>query len=244
MGDDYLCIRAAQAAQLSVFLEGVSDPLVMAGDFNVLEDRPVYCVLLGLNGLRDAAVVLDRRQNTIRRANPYRRYKVTPDSRKDFVFFRDATCSVLEAISVKRVFDRIFEINGKEASFSNHDGVLAEFELSSNVCAAHRAPQREAVELTSYLLQKGKRQAQQKRVHERTFASGSLAIGALALAGKAHQISRRSFLRRTMLALPAVTVPAGAGYLALSEWHRPQELETYDQVMGMLSEAFQAKSMP
>lgn len=239
VGDDYLGIRAGQAAQLSVFLQGISDPLVMGGDFNFMEGRPVYRVLRGLSGLRDVAAVLDQRQDTVRRANPYRRYKVKPDARKDFVFCRDGASSTLEPVSATRVFDEIFEIDGKEASFSNHDGVMAELQLTDRRSAISRTPSAESIGLALRLLQEGKQHAERQRAQERNIATGSLAVGALALTGKARRMSRRRFLKRTILAFPAVTVPSGAGYLALSEWHRPQELKTYEQVTDMLKKAFQ-----
>jgi endonuclease/exonuclease/phosphatase family metal-dependent hydrolase len=240
VGDDYLGIRAGQAAQLSVYLRAISDPLVLAGDFNFMEGRPVYRMLQGLNGLRDVAAVLDQRRNTVRRANPYRRYKVKPDSRKDFIFCRGGASLALKPVSARRVFDEIFEVDGKEASFSNHDGVMAELQLAGGATAISRAPSVEAVDLALALLQEGKRRAEQQRDQERAIATGSLAVGALALTGKARQMSRRRFMKGAMLAFPAVTVPSGAGYLALSEWHRPQELETYERIRDMLNRVFRS----
>jgi hypothetical protein len=240
VGDDYLGIRAGQSAQLSAYLRGISDPLLMGGDFNFIEGRPVYRMLQGLNDLRDIAAVLDQRQNTVRRANPYRRYKVKPDARKDFVFYRDGASVTLEPVSVTRVFERIFEIDGEEASFSNHDGVMAELRLAARESAVSRAPSAESVGLALRLLEEGKQHAEQQRFEERTIATGSLAVGALALTGKARQMSRRRFMKGAMLAFPAVAMPSGAGYLALSEWHRPQELETYERIKDMLKKAFQS----
>jgi sphingomyelin phosphodiesterase 2 len=235
VGDGYLGVRTGQAVQLATAINELDEPLVVLGDFNFFEGKPVYRILSGLSGLGDTAAVLNNRLATVRRASPYRRGKKSPDSRKDYIFVRDGASAALRPVSVNRVFDWTFDIDGRIGGFSNHDGVSAELELVDNELGAHFVPEPSAIALARSLLQEGKRQAMRRRMMERGIGTATLAAGGVFVAGSfRRRCSRRRFLQRSMLALPVVGMPSGTGFLALSEFHGPAMLEAYDRLIELL----------
>jgi endonuclease/exonuclease/phosphatase family metal-dependent hydrolase len=237
MGDEYLGIRAGQAVQLAAALKHIDEPLLVPGDFNAGEGKPVYRVLSGLSGLHDSALTLDRRQNTVRRANAYRSSKSSPDQRKDYIFYRDGAAGTLRPVALRRVFDRNFTIDGETGSFSNHDGLLAEFELVETAAEYRFIPDPQALTLAVTLLQEGKYREQLRRGKERGIGSAALAAGGVLMAaGLRHRYSRRCFLQRFLLALPVAAMLSGTGFLALSDLHGPAVLQAYDELLELLDE--------
>ena len=236
---EYVGIRSGQVVQLAAYLTDIAEPLLVAGDFNIDEGKPEYRALEGLSGVSDTAVTLDQRQGTSRRANPYREGKTSPDSRIDYVFYRRGVSSTVKPVALQRVFDQIFQIDGRPASYSDHDGLLAEFEISERAPTPLGDPQPQAIALAAKLLEEGRAQAQQRRMRERVMAGAAFAVGSVAFIRPLRdRVSRRRFLRRSLLALPLVAVPSGTGLLVLSEICVQEELQAYDEVCALLRRNF------
>lgn len=236
---DYFGIQTAQIVQFAAYLVGLSEPVLAPGDFNVHEGNPPYRVLLGLSGLEDCAVTLDHRQATARRSNPYREGKTGPDSRVDYVLYRSGETGGVRPVSIKRIFDEPFPLDGGVAAHSDHDGLLAEFLLTDRPASRSRRPTPEIRDLAVALLEEGKAQAERRQLHKRVAAGACLAAGSLPLSERFRsRLSRRRFLKGVKLALPALAVPAGAGLLTLSEAFVPEELAVYDHLLGMLDTAW------
>jgi len=129
--DEYLGERAGQVVELAAGLSGVAAPLVAAGDFNLREDQPLYRVLTGLAGLRDAAAERDARQPTVLGSNPYRSERPRGNARIDYLFVRDGALRGIRVRSVERIFDESLRLGGEPAAASDHAGLLAELEIGA-----------------------------------------------------------------------------------------------------------------
>jgi endonuclease/exonuclease/phosphatase family metal-dependent hydrolase len=168
--DQYLGIRAAQIAELADCIAEVEGPLVAVGDFNIREGDPEYECLLGLTGLVDAAAVLDVRQATILSANPYVGAGHRGEERIDFVFVNQAAV----ATEVSRDFDGPPEIAGRAAAYSDHAGMVAALTISAGA-AGRRCVEPEAAVLLSRLIERGRSEAERRRIRHRLRAAGVLA---------------------------------------------------------------------
>lgn len=232
---DYTGMQTGQIVQLAAYLAGLSDPVLAPGDFNVHERSAAYRVLLGLSGLEDSAVTLDHRQATVRRSNPYREGKIGPDSRVDYVLYRSGDRQGVRPVSIERIFDDPFQVDGGVAAHSDHDGLLAEFQLTDQSDCKFTGPKSEIVELAFELLEDGRAGAEQGQLHKRFAAGACLVAGTLPLNERFRsRLSRRRFLKGVSLALPALAFPSGAGLLTLSEVFVPEELAAYDRLLALL----------
>jgi endonuclease/exonuclease/phosphatase family metal-dependent hydrolase len=232
---DYFGIQTGQIVQLSAYLAGLSDPVFAPGDFNVHERSAAYRVLLGLSGLEDSAVTLDHRQATVRRSNPYREGKIGPDSRVDYVLYRSGATQGVRPVSIERIFDDPFQVDGGVAAYSDHDGLLAKFQLTDQSDHKFAKPKSDIVELAGELLEAGRVGAEQRQMHKRVAAGACLVAGSLPFNERFRsRLSRRRFLKGVSLALPALAFPSGAGLLTLSEVFVPQELAAYDRLLALL----------
>lgn len=228
---EYQAHRIAQIVQLASSARDVREPLVALGDFNFTEHHPEYGILRGLARFRDSAADLDRRAPTVYAANPYRRGRDNPDKRIDYAFYRGGDARSLHAIRVDRVFDEFFDLDDHTASFSNHAGVLAEFELAGAPDAAAASPHLDgdALALASKFISQGRAAALERRTGERTLAGAGLGLAALAAAtGRNEKVSRRAFLRRSVRGATAAAIVASGTYSLLAEVVVPEEIEVFD----------------
>ncbi len=241
--DIYRGHRTGQVVELAAALRGVHEPVLAAGDFNLREGRPEYRVLTGLSGLRDLAAEVDRRANTARRANPYRR-QLGGDQRIDFIFARDGTEIAVRPLRVERIFDEELALYGQCAAYSDHDGVFAEVALEPRASAPLPAPDPEAGELAAALLSAGVARARARLRRQRTTAAAAGVVGAAAFASRRHPaLTRRAALRRGLGLLAGTAFPLAAGNALLSEFFVPRELAAYGRVMAEL-EALRAREGP
>ena len=241
--DDEHPHRVAQIVQLAAAIAQQRDPVLAAGDFNMRERRPEYDVFVGLTGMRDAAVELDRRQPTTLLSNAYRNQRGSQiEERIDYVFTRDGDGRRLRARSLARIFDE--PPAGGPAAYSDHAGLIAEIELSPD--AASRAPEPEvaAGELAARELAAGRAAAEARRGDQRLAATGALAGAALAGAGRRLAwLSRRSVLRAGLGAGALLALPFGLTNAALSELTDPDEVHAFDVVAGRLA-ALRIRGVP
>ncbi|MEE3328267.1 MAG: endonuclease/exonuclease/phosphatase family protein [Myxococcota bacterium] len=196
--DEYEGIRAAQAIELATAVRRIPGPVIALGDFNSGEGEPARRILLGLSGLEDAADTLNHRQATCMRENPYRS-PGAEDARIDLILSRRGEEMGLHPISIRRVLDRPISIpvEDGQGAFSDHAGVLADFELApakqTETLPAPPAP--EALRLAREQLELGLRISRKRRQREDRYAAGGFTASALlgVAAGQARR-SRRQWL--------------------------------------------------
>jgi endonuclease/exonuclease/phosphatase family metal-dependent hydrolase len=233
--DDAHPYRVGQIVQLSAALAELRAPLVIAGDFNMREGRPEYAVFSGLTGARDAAIELSRREPTTLASNAYRKLRdASSEERIDYLFARDGNGRRVRLRSLERIFDAP-PAHGP-AAFSDHAGLLAEFELVEDPESRVPAPEESARELAASVLAGGRAASKARRGDQRLLALGSLGGAGLAAAGAARPpISRRRVLRAGLGLGALCALPVGLVNAALSELAFPNEVEAFDEVERRLA---------
>jgi endonuclease/exonuclease/phosphatase family metal-dependent hydrolase len=233
---EYRALRAAQVVELALRVRETGTPVIAAGDFNFQEGEAGYGVLTGLTGFRDAAAEIDRRQPTVFRGNAYRSRSRKPGRRIDFLFVRDGRRRGITTHRVDRIFDEVLDFDGRRASYSDHAGVMAEFEIAPRAAAAPPPPDRRAVELASRLLSEGREEASRRQRGGRVVASASIGCAAAALGGvRVKPMTRRKLLRRALRSAGLVAVTPGVGFSILSEFFVSDELAGFDAVSRRLA---------
>ncbi len=229
--DPYVGHRMAQAVQLAAALRAPPDPLVAVGDFNFEQRFEEHAVLTGLSGLEDVALLLDQREDTVRWAGSTRQVPGSSGRRIDYVFCRSGREASLRALAIERVLDRDVEIDGRSASYSDHAGLLADFELVPGGAALPPVDPA-AVALARRLLLEGRSDAAERRSALRWAGAGGLGAAALvALPGLRSRLSRRQVLGAGVATFAGL---AGGGSLFLSEQIRPAELDAFDATLQEL----------
>jgi endonuclease/exonuclease/phosphatase family metal-dependent hydrolase len=220
--------RVGQIVQLAVQSSRERGPVVVMGDFNFTEGDAEYRVLTELMGVRDAAVELDRRLPTILADSPYRRGK-RRDSRKDFIFVRDGDRLGVTARALNQAFHRPFLVDGRPAAFSNHAGVVADLEFGVRTSVAV-APKREVFDMASQMLDRGRVEAEQRQVGERTLSGVGAGVSLAALAAAeipCEQVSRRRLLRGSLRSAALLALAPSVGFSILSEVLAPDEIHAF-----------------
>ena len=229
-------LRIAQIVQLAGRVRARSEPVLLLGDLNFQDGEPEHVVLRGLTALRDLAAETGNTLPTALRSNPYRVDSPKPDRRIDYAWARDGDRVGLRPVSVERVFDEPFAIQGQTAACSDHAGVLAELEL---VPVTHPAPDRAevaAIDLASHLLGEAARRTRRTRRADRAATGIGLAAAALAVTGsRATPVSRRRLLRHGLsLAALAALAPSLDASLS-SEWIAPSEIGAFAKAQALLA---------
>ncbi|MCP5044653.1 MAG: hypothetical protein GY944_26800 [bacterium] len=236
--DEYVGIRAAQLIQLAAGLSDIDLPVIAVGDFNITEHEEGYRLLRGLTGLRDVAAALEARAATSRRDNPYHQPEHV-DARIDYVFHRPGTGMALAPRSIGRILDARLDFGGEAGSYSDHSGLLAEFDFADSdpPRASDPAAREEALRLGAQLVDKGRAISELRRTGQRTAAGGALLATAAAAAGaRTAGLSRRRFLRGG-LGLAAGLATFGVIEQAWqSEWMHEYEVSGFDVAEQQLGE--------
>jgi sphingomyelin phosphodiesterase 2 len=216
----YLAYRIGEVVQIATRMAAAREPLIAAGDFNFRKGDPEYRVLSGLARVRDVAAELGRPEPTIFRGNPFQAGRREPDRRIDFLFVRDGRQLGVHAHETRRVFDEVFELGGKPASYSDHAGVLAELEIAQISPAPAPTFDPEAAGLASRLLADGRSLAERRRRGDRAVAGIGFGMALLAAAGVRHR-----------------SVTPSVGLSILSEVFVPDELRAFDSLAALLDRA-------
>jgi endonuclease/exonuclease/phosphatase family metal-dependent hydrolase len=228
--------RTAQIVQLASEVRELSEPVLVLGDLNCQDSDPEHEVLRGLTGLRDLAAETASREATALRSNPYRRDSAKPDRRIDYVLARDGDRLGVRPLTVERVFDEPFEIDGSEAACSDHAGVLAEIEIAPAVRSGRGPAAAAALELASRLLGEGAEAARVDRRTDRAGAGLGLAAAALAATGRrALHPTRRSLLRGVLSLAALAALAPGVGFSLSSEWWVPGEIDAFGEARALLA---------
>jgi endonuclease/exonuclease/phosphatase family metal-dependent hydrolase len=227
--------RTAQIVQLAGEVRGLAEPVVVVGDLNCQDSDPEHRVLTGLTGLRDLAAETGSRAPTALRSNPYRRGSPKPDRRIDYVMARDGDQLGLRAISVERVFDEPFAIDGREAACSDHAGVLAELEVVPAARLGRAPAEAAALDVAWRLLSEGTEAARRDRRANRAGAGIALAAASLAATGSRALASRRTFLRGALSLGALAALAPSLDFSLSSEWLVPGEIDAFGQAGMMLA---------
>ena len=231
--DEYRGVRAAQAIELAAYIRGLTTPVVAAGDFNSSEGEDAYAILLGLAGLRDLAVSLDRRQPTCLAPHPYRGGDA---ARIDLVLARDGRAHSIRPVALERSFDQALTFNGEPGAYSDHAGVWAELEIMPRAEAGvPAAPDAEALLRAEAALDFGVQRARARRMRELAQAGGGAAAGLLlgAAAGQARQ-RRRRFLAGSLAGLAGLGFFGGLAAAMGSHWVAEDEIAGFAQIRKIL----------
>ena len=231
--DIYLGVRAAQATQIALAINRAQGPVIAMGDFNLQEGEPEYRILLGLTGLRDAAVVTNQRQATISAENPYRRQQAgASEERIDYVFARGGPKRGLQINGTQRIFDGPLEIDGREATYSDHAGIGVDLVLDQNPLP--RSPiDPGAIAEARKLLQSGMQSTEHKGRSQRIIGIAAIA-GAIGSWSLARGMTRRAWLRFLLRGVGLTSAAAGAGFGWLGLEASPSEAESYQRLLAEL----------
>jgi sphingomyelin phosphodiesterase 2 len=235
---EYLAYRIGEIVQMAMRIAVAHEPLIAAGDFNFREGDPEYRVFRGLARVRDVAAEFGRPEPTIFGDNPFRGGTSNNGRRIDFLFVRDGRQLGVRARETRRVFDDVFELGGRPASYSDHAGVLAELEIerSSPVPASGLDP--EAARLASRLLAEGRRLAERQRRGDRALAGIGFGTALLAAAGvRRPSVTRRRLLRAGLQGAGILALTPSVGFSILSEVFTPYELRAFDHLAALLDRA-------
>ena len=216
----YVPYRTAQVVQIAAALRATPYPVLLAGDLNFTESSPEYAIFTGLTGLADVAASLDRRRPTWLPTNPYTGGKPGPAVRIDYLFQRHGRQRSLRPVSIERVLDQPFPLDGQTAAPSDHAGLVGEFESVPGGAPPARIPCAPLAD-ARILLEAGLEEVQARQRTQRV--SGFLGLSALPLGLAVSRISRRRFLKRAALGAGILAGSLGAGRLALSAAFRPEE---------------------
>lgn len=234
--DEYLGIRAAQAIQIAIAVRDIRNPVVAVGDFNTEEHEAAYQILLGLSGLEDAATALDQRQPTVLRGNPYRG-ATAGEARIDLVLSRRGENRSLKPISIQRVLDEELVIEGKPASYSDHAGVLADFELqpAREPTSLPRPVDLSALAVARDQIALGLEITGRRHTREARYAGAGLAVSGLLGAGACGaRRSRRELVVRLATAVAGMGVLGASGAYLGSRWIASDETAGYREIAADL----------
>jgi sphingomyelin phosphodiesterase 2 len=232
----YVPQRIAQIVQLTSAIWSSEEPTLAVGDFNCLESDVEHRVACGLASLRDVAVELDQRQPTALHTNPFRGGSRHRDRRIDYVFARDGVHARIAPRRIQRVLDEVFTLDGRDASVSDHAGLLAELDILPGGTGYLPPRSTAAIQEAQQWLVRGRAEAAQRREGARTYAglglacAGTVALGRQRLA----PISRRRVLRGGLGALALLAIPPSVGLSLVSEFVAPEEIRAFDVLSARL----------
>ncbi len=225
--DGYDGTRLAEVIQLTAALRSTTTPLIAVGDFNLEEDEVHHRVLTDLGGLRDAAIERDHRQPTTLANSPYRTAPAI-EERIDYIFVRDGRSLGVAARSIDRVFEEIFEIDGRPAAHSDHAGLYADLELDRPTQPpSASARSRETALAASKLLELDLDTTRRRRTTRIGFGVLSLLIALPAFFGGGVHLTRRRFLAALLGAV-------GVGNLGLAAGPTTRQIGALDRAVERL----------
>jgi endonuclease/exonuclease/phosphatase family metal-dependent hydrolase len=229
----YRAHRIGQIVQIAMATRDTDDPILALGDFNFREDEPEYAIFTGLTGARDTAAELDHRQPTVRADNAYRRNSTSP-RRVDYVFVRDGAERGIKPLSIERAFDAPLSFQGQRASYSNHAGLVANFEIS-DVAKPLTQPSPGIVAQAREFLSEGRANAERRQRGRRTWAGLGIGCATVATVGlRSPDLTRRRLLRGSLQCVAVTALAPGVGLALLSEVFVPGEIRAFDALANRL----------
>lgn len=219
--------RMVQVMQLAARFLRRTEPLVMLGDFNFQAGEPDYRVLTEILGMADVAMALGNVQNTTLHTNVYRRSSGI-DRRKDFFFARSGRDRSVVPRAVARSFDDRFEIDGKPANYSDHAGLIGDFEIRQVPGAARLAPDGDVFDLAERSLAEGESLAAERQTGNRMLSGAGIGFAALAaLSARPERMSRRKLLRNALSGAALIGLTPGVVFSIVSEVIVPDDIQAF-----------------
>lgn len=234
--DIYEGHRVAQIVQFAAALSQVSLPVIALGDFNFRESEPAHPIFVGLTGLSDVAIALDRREPTVSKSNPYREDSEKPDRRIDYVFVRSGASRSAFPISIERVFDEVLSFDDRAGAPSDHAGLAAEVRITPGGEGVP-AIDTSVIPRAFALIDQGSDEARDRRRNHRTLAGVATLTGGLtfATARARRKITRRRFLEVALYGTAGLGFLTAADRLVLSEMSVPTELDELAEARELLA---------
>ena len=227
--------RTVQAIQMATRFVHRSEPIVALGDFNFREGEPDYEVLTEIIGMGDVAARLENRQDTTLNTNPYRNPGAR-GQRKDYVFSRSGSEQRLVPQAVIRSFDDQLEISGKPASYSNHAGLIASFEVRRATGAARPTVSQDVFELAARALAEGESLAAERQIDNRMLSGAGIGLAATAgLLATPKRLSRRRLLRASLATSGLLALTPGVGFSIISEVLVPDDIRAFRDASARLA---------
>lgn len=227
--------RTVQAIQIAAHFAGRAEPVALLGDFNFREGEPDYQVLTEILGMADVATVLEKRQNTVLHTNVYRRASMT-DRRKDYVFVRSGGDRDLVPRAVARSFDDRFEIDGEAANYSDHAGLIGDFEIQQAPRATRPVPAEDVFDLAERVLAEGESLAAERQSGNRRLSGAGIGFAALAaLSARPKRLSRRKLLRSALSGAAILGLTPGVGFSIVSEVLVPDDIRSFRNAATQLA---------
>lgn len=225
--------RVAQIVELAAHIHQAEEPVVAVGDFNFEPQFSEYQIWTGLSGFRDAAVEAANPQPTVYPGNPM---KARNNARRiDYVFMRDGAARGLVTAQTRRVFDGPLSRNGLPATYSDHAGVLADFEIGPPTARPAFQPDAEAAALARHHLARGRARAERRNRTDRQIAGvGFIAALGTAASLRDPRVSRRKLLSRALQITAFASIPPAVACTIFSAVTNPNELRVHDQIAASL----------
>jgi len=231
--DPYVGHRIGQVLQLVEGVRRGTSPVLLAGDMNFIEGSEESSILLGFTSLVDVAQHFDRAVPTSLASNPYRD-PGWEEQRIDYIFHQTGKSATLKPVAIDRVLDEVIEIENAPGAYSDHAGLLAEFQMAEGGETPRRADPGAAV-LAEEGLAQGQAQAEARQAAQRQIAGvGLLGAPAAWAARRTPLMTRRRALRSALSVAAIGALGLGGFSLYRSEALRNQELAAYDSAFERL----------
>ena len=228
--------RTVQAIQMAASFMDQAEPVVALGDFNFQEGEPDYQVLTEILGMADVAVALESRQNTTLKTNTYRNSSGI-SRRKDYVFARSGREQALVPRAVTRIFDDRLEIDGEPANYSDHAGLVVDFEVQRAPAATRPTPSGDVFDLAARVVAEGESLAAERQSGSRRISGVGIGLAAVAaLSTMPKGMSRRRLLRGTLAGAALLALTPGVGFTIVSEVLVPDDIRAFQDAAAQLAQ--------
>ena len=208
--EEYKAYRVAQVLSMADWIhsQSMGIPVIALGDFNMRPDNLEYRIVSDLGELRDSYVIANPGDKgyTSTLDNIYRIQRGDwIEHRIDYIFFRNGETSALNVISSDVVLRQMpGELNGQARPYSDHYGVLTEFDFHSSTKSSQypqisKGRKEEVLVEAIQILERGKSDAEHRESQHRTLsviaAVATLAILELKVSSR---LSRRDAFAKAM----------------------------------------------
>ena len=158
--DEYRAHRAAQHYEAARFVTRQSpdgNPLIVLGDFNARPDQLSYRIFQTLSGMTDCYTALRPDDKGLTHWTRWGHNQFPGGRRIDYVFVRYGAQTSLIPVKTHFAFvtDQngdagLYSVNGR-ATFSDHRGMVVEFEIRHNQKPANRSPKSSPTEVRAVM---------------------------------------------------------------------------------------------
>jgi len=234
-------VRTAQLLQLVEALGRVDGLAIVGGDFNCTPADPEYRIFTRLSG----AVEVEGENPghpTISRSNFYKRHRMHPDKRIDYLFVRSGQSDRWSAGQSGLLFHEPMRLAGGPRPLSDHFGFQSTLRLADPLVPAALPPPTDAaadpqtLQLAGRLLDLGLAEADRREQAHLTQAGAWVVGAALAAALRRHpRVDRRRFLRGVAGTTALISLGPALGFTTLARLDSDQKREAFDEARQVLT---------